>query len=139
MNRIWKLLPIVLSVSAIAQNRSTPTGTTILTNPQQKESASLKSSSAEQEVWGQEKDYWRLLKADDREAYMKLWHEHFLGWPKYDDAPVDKESIRQELATAPTSRGKVINYELQPLSVRAHGIDVVITFYRAMISRRTRR
>ena len=30
-------------------------------------------SPAEQEVWAQEETYWRSLKADDRETYLRLW------------------------------------------------------------------
>lgn len=107
----------------------------ILKNAEQQANASVKLSPAEQEVWEQEETYWRSLKADDREAYLQLWDEHFTGWAKFENTPADKERIRQELATAPVSRGKVVNYELQPLSVRAHGNDVVITFYRARVSR----
>ena len=92
-------------------------------------------SPAEQEVWAQEETYWRSLKADDRETYLRLWDERFIGWPRYESAPTDKGKIRQEYAPGTTVRGKVLDYKLEPLSVRAYAKDVAITFYRATINR----
>src|SRR5215467_2229173 len=122
MKKIWRLLPIVLCVTAVAQNSS---------------NASLKLSPVEQEVWGQEETYWRSLKADDRETYLRLWDERFIGWPRYEDAPADKERIRQEYAPGTTARGNVLDYKLEPVSARSYGNDAVITFYRATVSRGT--
>jgi len=107
----------------------------ILKNAEQKANASLELSPAEQEVWTQEETYWRSLKADDRETYLGLWDERFIGWPQYEGAPASKEKIRQEYAPGTTARGKVLDYRLEPLSVRSYGNDVVITFFRATVTR----
>jgi ketosteroid isomerase-like protein len=107
----------------------------ILKNAEQEPNTSLKLSPAEQEVWAQEQTYWQSLKADDSETYLGLWDERFIGWPRYERAPAGKEKIRQEYAPGTTARGKVLDYKLEPLSVRSYWNDVVITFFRATVTR----
>ncbi len=107
----------------------------ILKNAEQEANASLKLSPAEQEVWAQEETYWRSLKADDRDTYLRLWDERFVGWPRYEGAPAGKEKIRQDYAPGTTVRAKLVDYKLEPLSVRAYGNDIVIAFYRATMRR----
>jgi len=96
---------------------------------------SVSLSPAEKEVWDQEESYWHALQVDDRESFLQLWDERFMGWPRYDSAPADKDGIRHEFAPGTGSRGKVLDYKLEPLSVREYGKEVVITFYRAKVTR----
>jgi ketosteroid isomerase-like protein len=107
----------------------------ILKNAEQKAKVSLKLSPAEQEVWAQEETYWRSLKSEDRETYLRLWDERFIGWPRYEGVPAGKDKIRQDYTPGATVRGKLVDYKLEPLSVRSYANDVVITFYRATINR----
>lgn len=92
---------------------------------------SVTLSPVEQEVWDQEESYWRSLKANDREIFLKLWDERFMGWARWDSAPTDKQRIRQDFASGTDSRGRVQDYKLEQLSVREYGKGgVIITFYR---------
>ena len=82
----------------------------------------------EKAAWQQEEAYWRLLKANDKPAYMNLWDERFTGWPRFEDAPVPKSGIDQSFRSVP-------DYKLTPLSVREYGDNIVIAFYRAAVTR----
>lgn len=88
----------------------------------------VEMSAAEQAVWEREEAYWHFLKVDDWEGYLRLWDERFAGWPLVVSAPVYIDTIR--------TRGgyfknrKMLDYKLEPLSVREYSGNVVITFYR---------
>jgi ketosteroid isomerase-like protein len=108
---------------------------TVIVLQRDSKTPSVSLSPAEKEVWAQEEVYWRSLKADDRETYLRLWDERFVGWPRFEAAPAGKEKIRQDYAPGTTVRAKLVDYKLEPLSVRAYGNDMVIAFYRAILRR----
>lgn len=58
---------------------------------------------------------------------MKLWHERFAGWPRFEDHPIGKDRIAANFST-------VSQYKLTPLSVWQYG-NVVVTFNRATFTR----
>ncbi len=88
----------------------------------------LKLSTSEQAVWEQEENYWRLLKADNRQGYLNLWDDRFVGWPLFENTPIHKDKITNFMSDI-----KVLDYKLEPLSVEEFGADFVITFYRANV------
>ncbi len=88
----------------------------------------LKLSTSEQAVWEQEENYWRLLKADNRQGYLNLWDDRFVGWPLFENTPIHKDKITNFMSDI-----KVLDYKLAPLSVEELGADFVITFYRANV------
>ena len=88
----------------------------------------LKLSTSEQAVWEQEENYWRLLKADNRQGYLNLWDDRFVGWPRFETTPIHKDKITHFMSDL-----KVLDYKLEPLSVQEFGADVVITLYRANV------
>jgi ketosteroid isomerase-like protein len=85
-----------------------------------------KMSAREREVWEQEEAYWRDLKTHDKRAFLSLWHEQFVGWPRVELAPIQKDQI----ALQPNMRRRFLEYKLEPLSVREYGDNLVVTFYR---------
>ena len=85
----------------------------------------LQLSPAEQAVWRQEEAYWRFVHSLDWDSYAKLWDERFAGWPSSEPVPVHKDKVQGRW------QRKVLDYELEPLSVRQYGDNVVIVFYRA--------
>jgi len=96
----------------------------------------LKVSAAEQAVWNEEEAYWRSLKAGDRESYLSLWDEGFAGWPRTESEPIHKDRIREDLKQVRDDsifNRKVLDYKMEPLSVREYGDNIVITLYRATI------
>jgi ketosteroid isomerase-like protein len=93
------------------------------------------AKSATEQVWSQEEAYWRYVKARDTKGYVALWSDAFTGWPIVDTHPVGKDSIARVLNASKGSLGQVASYELHRESVRQHG-PVVITFYRATVTRR---
>jgi ketosteroid isomerase-like protein len=96
---------------------------------------STNAASATEQVWAQEKAYWRYVKARDTKRYVALWSDGFTGWPIVDAHPVGKDSIAPVLNASKGSLGQVASYELHRESVRQHG-PVVIAFYRATVTRR---
>ena len=95
--------------------------------------ALVKLSQAEQAVWDEEKTYWSSLKAGDRETYLELWDERFVGWPIVEKMPIHKANIREafEKPHASILTRKLLDYTLEPLSVREYGPNIVIALYRA--------
>src|SRR5579859_2914407 len=91
--------------------------------------ASLKMSESEREVWKLEKASFGFLKTHDEQAYSKLWDERFAGWPRFEPAPIHKDKIRG--GGSFFKNRKVLDYKLEPLSVRGYGKNIVITLYRA--------
>ncbi len=116
MRCLFAIISVGLWAPAVAQDSassSTPT---------------LKLSTSEQAVWEQEENYWRLLKADNRQGYLNLWDDRFVGWPLFETTPIHKDKITNFMSDI-----KVLDYKLEPLSVEEFGADFVITFYRVNI------
>ncbi len=83
----------------------------------------------EKAAWQGEEAYWKMLHDGDKEGYMALWDERFVGWPRCENAPIGRDGIAANFAPG-------AEYKLQPLSVREYGDDIVITFYRALVTRK---
>ncbi len=116
MKRTWLLLPIAIAVwaSAAAQQSESVLATHL--------------TPGERAVWAQEEAYWRFVKTQDRPHYYDLWDDGFVGWPRFEPAPVHKDHIGLFM-----SERKVIEYKLEPLSVKEYGRKVVITIYRSIV------
>ena len=78
-------------------------------------------SQAQTEVWGREEAYWQSLKSRDKEAYLSLWDEVFLGWPSYAKSPVRKSTLRERPLRA------VDSYNFEQKSVQVFG-ETAMTF-----------
>jgi hypothetical protein len=100
-------------------------------SPVKSSPATLTLSPAEQAAWKGEETYWQFQKTDERNAFLALWDERFVGRPRRTSVPVDKDKMREDLNRAPDR--KVLDYKLEPLSVREYGGNVVITLYRATV------
>jgi hypothetical protein len=109
-----------LWVSVVVAQNST---STVASSPQ-----APKLTTAEQAVWEQEETYWRLVKADNRQGYLDLWDDQFVGWPRFEAVPIHKDKITHFM-----SERKVLDYKLEPFSVRQFGGDVVVTLYRSTV------
>jgi len=94
-------------------------------------SHALKLSVTEQAVWEQEEAYWQFVRGENRQEYLNLWDDRFVGWPRFENNPIHKDNITRFM-----SERKVLDYRLEPLSVREFGGNVVITLYRATVHSR---
>ena len=94
-------------------------------------SHAMKLSVTEQAVWEQEEAYWQFVKTDNRQKYLDLWDDRFVGWPRLENNPIHKDNITRFMLER-----KVLDYRLEPLSVREFGGNVVITLYRATVHSR---
>ena len=87
---------------------------------------------AEQAVWQLEEDYWRYVKAGDVEAYVKLWHDDFVGWPCHELEPARKGDIGKWVQDV-RDQGLKVAYQLKPLEMQEFGGDTVVVHYAAEI------
>ena len=78
-------------------------------------------SQAQTEVWGREEAYWQSLESRDKEAYLPLTDEVFLGWPSYAKSPVRKSTFRERPLRA------VDSYTFEQKSVQMFG-ETAMTF-----------
>ena len=85
----------------------------------------MKLSPEQEQVWRMEEKYWRVVEARDREGYIALWDEDFVGWPDNCPAPIRKDVIRSD--TFGTLRD-MKNFHLQLKAVQVSQ-DVATTFY----------
>lgn len=92
--------------------------------------AAGEQTAAEKAVWQLEEDYWRFVSAGDVDAYVKLWHDDFVGWPCSEASPARKGAIGKWVREARDNKWK-ISYELKPLESQAFGADIVIVYYAA--------
>ena len=72
-----------------------------------------------------EEKYWQVVEAHDREGYVALWDEDFVGWPDNCEVPIRKDVIRAD--TFGTLRD-MENFHPEPKAIQVFG-DVAITFY----------
>lgn len=78
-------------------------------------------SPAQKEVWGREEAYWNALRSQDKDAYLSLWDDVFLGWPSYAKSPVGKNTLRERPLRA------VDSFTFEQKSVRMFG-EMAMTF-----------
>ena len=84
----------------------------------------------EQAVWQLEEDYWRYVSAGDVDAYVRLWHEDFVGWPCFEREPKGKADIGSWVRDIRENKWK-LKYQLKPLANQSFGDDVVVVHYAA--------
>ena len=87
----------------------------------------------EAQIWALEKSYWEDVKANDLGKYRALWHDQFVGWPSFSDAPKHKDHIADWI-TANTSKGLSLeSYDLEELAIQILG-DVAVVHYRVRMN-----
>src|ERR1700730_3163284 len=86
-----------------------------------------KFSPAQRQVWNMEEKYWEFMKALDREGYISLWDESFVGWPYSLTDPIRKDIIRLD-PFSQLQGGTVKNVQLEPQAVQVFD-DVAIVYY----------
>jgi ketosteroid isomerase-like protein len=87
-------------------------------------------TSAERAVWQLEEDYWRYVSAGDVEAYVKLWHDDFVGWPCFEWKPTGKRDIGNWVRDI-RDKGWKLTYNLKPMAIQEFGDDTVVVHYAA--------
>ena len=88
---------------------------------------------AQNEVWGGEEAYWSNLKSSNVEAFIKLWHEKFLGWPRDRELPIGKDDIAQT-ARKKLAESRIVNYQFLSKAVTVIG-NVGVTQYSVKATR----
>lgn len=86
-----------------------------------------KFSPAQRQVWSMEEKYWEFMKALDRDGYVSLWDESFVGWPYPLPDPIRKDVIRLDPFSL-LQGGTVKNVQLEPKAVQVFD-DVAVVYY----------
>lgn len=87
-------------------------------------------TSAEQAVWQLEEDYWRYVSTGDVDAYVKLWHDDFVGWPCFEWNPAGKNDIGTWVRDIRDNHWK-LTYNLKPMAIQQFRDDTVVVHYAA--------
>ena len=74
-----------------------------------------------------EERYWQVLKALDRDSYVALWDEDFVGWPYPLSAPIYQEPIRVNPFSLLDGQ-KLESVELELKAIQMFN-DVAVVFY----------
>lgn len=91
-------------------------------------SAATAATADETLIWSHERAYWRYVQNNDLTAYLKQWHEAFVGWPYVSEAPVRKDHITDWI-TSQTSKGLSFRtLAFKPAAIQITG-NVAATFY----------
>ena len=72
-----------------------------------------------------EERYWQIVEARDREGYIALWDEDFVGWPDNCEAPIRKDVIRSDTFGTLCD---MKDFHLEPKATQVIQ-EVAITFY----------
>ena len=87
-------------------------------------------SPDEKAVWQLEEEYWRYVSTGDIDAYVKLWHEDFVGWPCFEWKPARKGDIGKWVRDIRDNKWK-LTYQLKPLEMQEFGGNTVVVHYAA--------
>lgn len=68
------------------------------------------------------------MHAGDVDAYVKLWHDDFVGWPCFEWKPARIGDIGKWVRDIRDNRWK-LTYQLKPLEVQEFGDDIVVVHY----------
>jgi len=72
-----------------------------------------------------EERYWQIVEARDRDGYVALWDEDFVGWPQDSPTPVRKDVIRSDAF----GRFEALsNFQLDAKAVQVFQ-DVAVAYY----------
>lgn len=84
-------------------------------------------SPEQKQVWSLEERYWQILRALDREGYIALWDENFVGWPYPLPDPIRKDAVRLNPFGLLKAR-ELKKVELEPKAVQVFN-DVAVVYY----------
>ncbi len=86
-----------------------------------------KLSSEQEQVWSMEDEYWRVLSGLDRDGYIALWDENFVGWPYPVPDPIRKDAVRSNPFGLLKDR-KLEKVQLERKAIQAFG-GLAVVYY----------
>jgi hypothetical protein len=92
--------------------------------------ATISKVDLENEAWRMEELYWDYVQKIDTVAYIKLWHDHFIGYPSFGDGVSNKSKIASWIPELHQDPDLTFGYTLYKRASNAID-DVVIVFYDA--------
>jgi hypothetical protein len=92
--------------------------------------SSVNKDSLQNQVWQMEERYWVYVDKIDTEAYKRLWHDEFIGYPSFGNGVSNKSGIAVWIPELHKDTSLSFSYKLYKKAVNAID-DVVIVFYDA--------
>jgi len=90
--------------------------------------AVVSNLTAEQlDLWHRVQELWELSAKNDAERIRVALHPNYMGWDMTASAPHDRE---QAVASASGEAARLIQYNLEPLSVRLYAGSTGVVHYR---------
>jgi hypothetical protein len=86
----------------------------------------------EQAVWEREQAYWRFVDSNDKESYLELWDEEFIGWPRGSGNPTGVDNIADWMVPLHADPTTEPRHELKLEAIRAFGESIVVVHYLAL-------
>tara|TARA_R110002051_G_scaffold324141_1_gene420221 strand:+ start:5765 stop:6280 length:516 start_codon:yes stop_codon:yes gene_type:complete len=90
--------------------------------------AAINKEHLENEVWRMEELYWKYVMKNDTNAYKKLWHKDFIGYPSFGQGVSDKSKIASWIPGLYEDKSRIYSVKLYRKAVNSIA-DVVIVFY----------
>lgn len=84
----------------------------------------------QKEVWKREEEYWDFYSSGNLDAFMKLWHRDFKGWPSFASKPASKKKLKKSMKETIESLANInIKYKLTPHEINCCDKNVYATLY----------
>lgn len=106
MKLVWSVAALLLCATAMAQDIRDDEADVLLTIERQ----------------------WEAAQKSDRDKVDGMLADNFMGWSRSSPAPRSKNSTSKWSRITDKEVGKVLRYELYPLSITVHG-DVAVAHY----------
>ena len=92
-----------------------------------KKQTKTKWTQVEKEIWEQVEFYTKLIIDGEVNQFLECFHKDYLGWNYFENHPISKDDIKNELSNLPST--KIISYNIDPVSIQVKN-DVAIVHYK---------
>lgn len=86
----------------------------------------IKWTQTEKEIWEQVEYYTKLIIDGEVNQFLDCFHEDYLGWNYFENHPINKNDIKNELSNLPST--KIISYNIDPVSIQIKN-EIAIVHY----------
>jgi len=80
----------------------------------------------QKEIWQQVEVYTKLIIDGKINKFLEYFHKDYLGWNYYENYPISKKDVKDELLHLPST--EIISYNITPVSIQVKN-DIAIVHY----------
>ena len=78
-------------------------------------------------VWKTVENYTDLIINGEIEEFLKFFHADYQGWNFFEDIPISKGDVKNELSNLPAT--KVVSYKIIPVSIQIQNDIAIVHYY----------